>query len=164
MSQLSKEAAQILGGLIREFEGCELKAYKCPAGVWTIGFGYTGQIPPECHDIGTEVKPGMTCTQEQAERLLAVGMKKYWDLALKHSPDLASANPSRQAAIVDFVYNCGAGNYDISSLKKSVNAKDWAGASQNILKWNKAKVKGVLTVLKGLVRRRDAESALLKVA
>lgn len=161
MSDLPAEAAKHLAVLIKEFEGCELKAYKCPAGIWTIGYGYTGKIPPECAAIGTEVKPGMTCTQEQAERLLVVGMRKYWGIALAHSPNLANASPGRQAAITDFVYNCGGGNYKISSLLLCVNSGDWAGASVAIKKWNKARVKGVLTVLKGLVRRRDAEAKLL---
>ena len=159
---LPTAAAKILAGLIREFEGCELKAYKCPAGVWTIGYGYTGTLPPECQDIGASVKPGMAITLEQAERLLAVSMKKYWQGALRWSPGLAKASPARQAAIVDFCYNCGEGNYRISSLLLAVNKGDWALASQKILPWNKARVKGVMTVLKGLVRRREYESKLLK--
>lgn len=155
-------AAGILGGLIREFEGCKLTAYKCPAGVWTIGFGYTGKIPPECQDIGMEVNSGMSCTLAQAERLLVVSMKKYWEAALRQSPGLVNASPARQAAIVDFIYNCGEGNYRSSSLRKAVNENDWPAAAEAIKKWNKARVKGVLTVLKGLVRRREAESNLLK--
>lgn len=159
---LKPEAVTLLAGLLKEFEGCKLTAYKCPAGVLTIGYGYTGAIPSECADIGTTVKPGMTITQEQADRLLAVGMAKYWKLALEKSPNLATASPARQAAITDFVYNCGAGNYGISRLLLCVNKNDWEGASRAILPWNKARVKGVLTVLKGLVRRREAESKLLK--
>ena len=46
--------------LIKHFEGCELQAYKCPAGVWTIGYG---------HIKG--VSEGMTITQEEREQFPA---------------------------------------------------------------------------------------------
>ena len=46
--------------LIKQFEGCELKAYYCPAGILTIGYGHTG---PDVY------KPGMTITLERAEAL-----------------------------------------------------------------------------------------------
>ncbi len=46
--------------LIKNFEGCRLNAYKCPAGVWTIGYGHTG----------SEVKPGLKITQAEAEKIL----------------------------------------------------------------------------------------------
>jgi lysozyme len=164
MSKIPEETAKILYELLDEFEGCKLTAYKCPAGVWTLARGFTGKIPAECSDIGDSVVQGMTCTQEQADRLTGVGMQKYWEMALRKSPNLVDASPSRQAAIVDFVYNCGEGNYGISSLLLCVNKGDWKGASQAILKWNKARVKGVLTVLKCLVRRRQAESKLLLVS
>lgn len=161
MNPLSNETIAILEPLITEFEGVKLKAYKCPAGVVTIGAGFTGKIPDECRDIGTEVKMGMTITQEQSTRLLKVAMDKYWQGALKYSPNLINASPSRQAAIIDFCYNCGLGNYQVSSLLLAVNKGDWYEASKSILKWNKARVKGVLKVLPGLVRRREAESKLL---
>lgn len=157
MSKIPEETLKILIPMVKQFEGTELKAYRCPAGVVTIGVGFTGKIPPECADIGTEVKMGMTITQEQADRLLVVSLPKYYADALKWSPNLANASPSRQAAIIDFCYNCGGGNYHISSLLKDVIAENWKSASQNILKWNKAGGK----VLKGLVRRREAESKLL---
>jgi lysozyme len=153
---LSNETLTILSGLIKEFEGCRLTAYRCPAGVPTIGYGATVFN-------GAKVRMGMTITQEQANQQLSHDMQVYWEDALKWSPSLVNASPSRQAAIIDFTFNCGVGNYHISSLLKSVNAGNWSQASRDILRWNKARVKGVLKVLPGLVRRREAESRLLGI-
>jgi lysozyme len=64
----------------------------------------------------------------------------------------------RLAALISFAYNCGLGNYRISTLRKRVIASDWDGAATEILKWNKAAGR----VLPGLTRRRQAESMLLR--
>ena len=74
------------------------------------------------------------------------------------SPGLAQEPARRLAAIISFCYNCGLGNYRISRLRKRVDAKDWEGACEQILKWNKAAGR----VLKGLTRRREAEAAFLR--
>lgn len=153
---LSKETLAYLKPLIEASEGCKLKAYKCPAGIPTIAYGKTGP----------DIKLGMTCTQEQADAWLLSDMQKYWAGALKYSPNLVHASPARQAAIVDFTYNCGEGNYRISSLLLAVNKGDWAAAAVNIKKWNKARnpKTGKLEVLGGLVKRREAEAKLLLIA
>jgi len=147
---MNQEALKILALLIQEFEGLELNAYLCPAKVWTIGYGHT-----------EDVKQGDFITLQMANDILKKDMEKYWDGALRLSYKLDKATPSQQAAIVDFCYNCGLGNYEKSSLRRLVGMQDWEGASKSILKWNKAKVNGVLTVLRGLTRRRIAESKLL---
>jgi lysozyme len=77
---------------------------------------------------------------------------------LKLSPALAKAEDRRFAAVISFAYNCGLGNYRVSTFKKRVDAQDWPGACEEIVKWNKAAGR----VLPGLTRRRLAESALLK--
>lgn len=147
---MDEKTKTILIGLIKEFEGCRLTAYPDPAtggDPWTIGYGQTGD----------GIKKGVVWTQKQADDALAVAMVKYWQQAVNASPNLAKATPPRQAAIVDFCYNCGIGNYKKSSLIKDVIAENWHGASLNILKWDKAAGK----VMKGLTRRRQAESKLL---
>jgi lysozyme len=73
------------------------------------------------------------------------------------SPGLANEPPRRLAAVISFAYNCGLGNYRISTFKKRVDAKDWQGAYEEILKWNKAAGR----VLRGLTLRRQAEGKLL---
>ena len=140
-------ALEILLKLIRDSEGCKLTAYQCPAGVWTVGYGYTG----------TDIKKGVCWTQEKADECLLVTAMGVLNQAIKASPILETANMEKQAAIADFIYNLGIGNYSKSTLKKQVNAGNWMAASSEIKKWNKAAGKE----LKGLTIRRQKEAALL---
>jgi lysozyme len=140
-------ALEILLNLIRDSEGCKLTAYQCPAGVWTVGYGYTG----------TDIKKGVCWTQEKADEFLLATAMDVLNQAIKASPILATANMEKQAAIADFIYNLGIGNYSKSTLKKQVNAGNWLAASSEIKKWNKAAGKE----LKGLTIRRQKEAVLL---
>jgi len=140
-------ALEILLKLIRDSEGCKLTAYQCPAGVWTVGYGYTG----------ADIKKGVCWTQEKADECLLVTAMSVLDRAVKYSPILATANMEKQAAIADFIYNLGIGNYATSTLKKKVDAGDWVSAASEIKRWDKAAGK----VLKGLTVRRAKEAALL---
>jgi len=135
---MSKEAQ-----LIKSFEGLELEAYLCPANVWTIGYGHT-----------KGVKKGDKITKEQAEKLLEEdlaffrnGVKRLVKVAL---------NKNQFGALVSFAYNLGLGSLESSTLLKMLNAKDYQGAADQFLRWNKSKGK----VLTGLVRRREAERAV----
>lgn len=139
-------ALELLIKLIKESEGCKLISYKCPAGIWTIGYGQTKGI-----------KEGMTWTQNQADEDLVKTALEVLNRAIKYSPILATVNMEKQAAIADFIYNLGVGNYAKSTLKKKVDAGDWIAASSEIKKWDKAAGK----VLKGLTVRRAKEAALL---
>lgn len=139
--------------LIEEFESCRLTAYKCPAGVWTIGWGATGP------GIG----PGLVWTQPQAD------MRLDHDI---HAVEIGVAfllagKPCTQGqfdALTSFAYNCGTdidndhtpeGLGDSSLLRKHL-AGDYAGAAAEFGKWNK----GGGRALAGLTRRRAAEAAL----
>lgn len=139
-------ALEILIKLIKESEGCKLTSYKCPAGIWTIGYGQTKGI-----------KEGMTWTQNQADEDLVKTALEVLNRAIKYSPILASVNMEKQAAIADFIYNLGVGNYATSTLKKKVDVGDWVSAASEIKRWDKAAGK----VLKGLTVRREKEAALL---
>jgi lysozyme len=139
-------ALEILIKLIKESEGCKLTSYKCPAGIWTIGYGQTKGI-----------KEGMTWTQNQADEDLVKTALEVLNRAIKYSPILASVNMEKQAAIADFIYNLGVGNYATSTLKKKVDVGDWVSAASEIKRWDKAAGK----VLKGLTVRRGKEAALL---
>ena len=139
-------ALEILIKLIKESEGCKLTSYKCPAGIWTIGYGQTKGI-----------KEGMTWTQNQADEDLVKTALEVLNRAIKYSPILASVNMEKQAAIADFIYNLGVGNYATSTLKKKVDVGDWVSAASEIKRWDKAAGK----VLKGLTVRRAKEAALL---
>ncbi len=123
--------------LIKSFEGCSLVAYKCPAGVWTIGYGHTQGV--------TE---GMSITQKQAEEYLKADIAKYE----KYVEDTKLVlNENQFSALVSFTYNCGNRN-----LKKLIANRTLAEIAEAMLLYKKAN--GV--VLNGLVRRREAEREL----
>lgn len=153
-----KEAIQIAGDvLVKPFEGYakrlpngDCTAYPDPGtngDPWTIGWGCTGP----------DIKPGTVWTIEKAQAELDNHLMHFCHGVLKLSPGLAAEPPRRLAAVISFAYNCGLGNYRISTFKKRVDAKDWQGAYQEILKWNKAAGR----VLRGLTLRREAEGKLL---
>ena len=129
--------------IIKEFEGCKLKAYKCPADVWTIGYGHTDGV-----------KEGDVITQEKADALLASDL----DLFSSGVKRLVSAdiNNNQLGALVAFAFNVGLGNLRHSSLLRLVNQGDFVAAANEFPKWNKAAGQ----VLPGLTRRREAEKAL----
>lgn len=136
----------VLYALIRRFEGLRLRAYLCPAGVPTIGYGSTGP----------DVKLGMTITAGQAEMRMRKDADRYAVLALKLSPALAGAG-DRHSAIADFCYNLGSARYKASTLRRKINAGEWEAARRELGKW----VWGGGRKLPGLVLRRAAEAALL---
>ena len=129
--------------LIKKFEGCELTAYKCAAGVWTIGYG---------HIKG--VYEGQTITQSEAESMLQHEMKEYEGYI--NSAVTVSLSQNQFDALVSWVFNLGNGNLRASTLLKVVNAEDYEGVPAQIKRWNKAGGK----VLQGLIRRREAEALL----
>lgn len=135
--------------LIKRFEGLKLKAYKCPAGLDTIGYGNT------FYPDGTKVQPDDVITQERANELFDFIVE---DFAKKIKP-LIKQNISENnfSALVSFAYNVGIGNLKKSTLLKKVNAnpKD-PSISAEFMKWTRANDK----VLNGLVRRREAEAKL----
>ena len=140
-------ALEILCGLIADFEGCKLEAYKCPAGVVTIGFGYTA---PEIH-------LGMKWSQEHANDMLLKRAQQAINEALYASPVLRYQNAEKIAAISDLIYNIGISAYRKSTLKKRVDSTDWESAKTELMRWTRAKGK----VLPGLVKRRNKGAELL---
>ena len=129
--------------LIKEFEGCKLKAYKCPADVWTIGYGHT-----------YGVKEGDEITQQEADRLLADDVNSF--TAGVQRLVTSDINRNQLGALVSFAFNLGLGNLRHSTLLKLLNAGDFVGAANQLPRWNKAAGK----VLPGLTRRREAEKQL----
>lgn len=127
--------------LIKSFEGCRLKSYKCPAGVWTIGYGHTAGI-----------KKGDIITQEQADEYLRNDLVTYENAVMKYN-NIYDFNQNQFDALVSFTYNCGAGN--LKNLTQS-GKRTLAQISERIPLYNKAG--GV--VLRGLQRRRAAEKEL----
>lgn len=144
-------AIDVLISLIKEFEGCKLKAYKCPAGVWTVGYGATGP----------DIKEGTVWSQQYADAMLRKMANNVLDEALHESPRLRNETPGRQAAVADFIYNVGIGNYRKSTFKRMIDAGDFNEAKHSVMKWNKARINGDLRELPGLTRRRNAEADLI---
>lgn len=153
-----KDAIRIAtDALIKPFEGYHRKlpdgsahAYPDPGtggAPWTIGWGTTGP------GIG----PDTVWSLEQCAAALEKHVQQFALGVLDLSPNLEQALPRRFAAIISFAYNCGLGNYRISTLRKRVNEEDWESAGREILRWNKAAGR----VLPGLTRRRKAESLML---
>jgi lysozyme len=143
-------ASQNCINLIKLFEGYKPKAYLCPAGVVTIGFGST------MYTDGRKIKLGDTINEQQGNELLMWELKNK-SIAL-HSLNL---NQNQIDSCLSFIYNLGIGAFAKSTLKKKIllNPKD-ASIKDEFMKWNKARVGGELIVLKGLTRRRNAEAEL----
>jgi lysozyme len=130
--------------LLKAHEGFELTAYKCSAGVLTIGYGHTG----------TDVTVGKTITQAEAERLLWADLQ-WAEMAV--NVELSNINQNQFDALVSFVYNVGASAFRNSTLLKKVkvNANDPA-IRLEFAKWRNGGGK----VSPGLVKRRAAETDL----
>lgn len=131
--------------MIKAHESCRLTAYRCPAGVLTIGWGHTG----------TDVKPGMVITQAQADRLLVA------DLATAeagvNNAVKSLINQHQFDALVSFTFNVGVHAFTGSTLLKLVNANPRdVRIAQEFARWNKAGGR----VLAGLTARRLSESKL----
>lgn len=129
--------------LIKEFEGLRLKAYKCPGGVWTIGYGHTAGV-----------RPGMVITEAQAEEYLMADLIAFE----KHLNGLGLAlNQNQFDALVSFIYNVGTGNFSSSTLLRKVRANPLDNSIMDeFLRWVYSKGR----VLPGLQRRRLAEMKL----
>lgn len=135
----------VLRSLVRCFEGLRLRAYTCPAGVLTCGYGSTGP----------DITADTVWTKEQAEARMSSDAALYASAASKLCPGQVGDN---LAALADFAYNLGATRLKGSTLRRKINAGDMAGARAELVKW----VRGGGRILPGLVMRRAAEAALLQ--
>ncbi len=131
---------------IKSKEGLRLHAYKCPAGVWTIGYGHT-----------KGVAPGQTITKEKADKyfdedLYSIAEYPVSDILYKNGVKI---NQDQFDALCSFVYNVGIGNFKKSTLLKKIliNPNDFSIAGE-FAKWNKSHGKE----LTGLTIRREFEA------
>ena len=131
--------------LIKKFEGCELKAYHCAAGVPTIGYGST-------HGVTMD----MEITQEEADELLMDDVHKFEEAVTR-----AVKVPLEQHqydALVSWTFNLGPSNLSSSTMLRVLNEGNYDEVPAQIKRWNKAGGK----VLQGLIRRREAEALLFE--
>jgi len=131
--------------LIKHFEGCELEAYKCAAGVWTIGYGH----------IKTAVE-GMTISQSYADELLDGEIVEYEDYV--NAAVTAPLSQDQFDALVSWTFTLGNGNLNASTMLKVLNRGEYEEVPAQMKRWNKAGGK----VLEGLIRRREAEANLFE--
>tara|TARA_Y100000034_G_scaffold87941_1_gene105488 strand:+ start:730 stop:1359 length:630 start_codon:yes stop_codon:yes gene_type:complete len=132
--------------LIKKYEGFREDAYKCPAGVWTIGYGSTKGV--EKGDIITEARADIRLNKYIDENVETV-IDRYVKVPL---------NQNQYDALGSFIYNLGETNFKDSTLLKKLNGKNYEGAANEFKRWNKASGK----VLRGLVKRRAEEADLFR--
>jgi lysozyme len=148
--------------VIKKWESCKLKAYLCPAGVWTIGYGHT-----------QGVKEGDTCTQEEAESFLRFDLGYYEGFVNVHFKNVSQ---NQYDALVSLCYNIGPGNLRKSRVFEAVrtNPSDiairgyflkhvYANGTRNGKDDDKDGLidePGEFQMLPGLVKRRNDEIAL----
>ncbi|UMM63089.1 lysozyme [Aristophania vespae] len=143
-----RTALTLATNIIREFEGCSLVPYLCPAGFWTIGYGST--VLSDGRPVTDLTKP---ITQPEADALLCTtiqNVQKQVREVVKRP--LA---PNQEAALISLTYNIGIGNFERSTLLKLLNKGQIDQAAEQFLRWNKSHGQ----TLNGLTRRRKAERA-----
>ncbi len=130
--------------LVKHFEGFEPAAYRCPAGILTIGYGHTGE----------DVHEGDEVTEAMAESLLSADLGDAED-AVSHYVDV-DLEQCQFDALVSFAFNLGSGALRGSTLLAMLNQGRYDEAQGQFKRWNKAGGK----VLAGLTKRREAEAAM----
>lgn len=143
----------IAAALVKKFEGCRLEAYRCPAGVPTIGYGHT---------VG--VRLGTRITEEKADQLLTLDLEHF---ARELRPSIkVPVSRGQFIALLSFAFNVGVANAADSSVVKYLNAGKPEAAARSFALWNKIKKTEVVNgekvtryvVSSGLERRRKAEA------
>lgn len=138
--------------LVKNFEGLRLKAYRCPAGVWTIGWGHTSAAGPP------RVTPDLRISEADAERVLRHDLA---DVAARIRPLIdVELTPNQFSALVSFAFNVGVGPFRTSSPLRYANAGRFDEVPARLALWIKSKGR----VQPGLVRRRREEGELWRAA
>lgn len=144
--------------IVKEFESFEAKPYKCPAGVWTIGYGHTKGVTESSRPV----------THGEAELLLAEDLMAAADIIERnvHVP----LTQGQYDALCSFIFNVGPGGKGVkdgfvrlksgehSTMYKKLEAGNYKGAGDEFLKWTKAGGR----VLGGLVKRRATEKMVFE--
>lgn len=137
---VSEYSSDLAIHLVQEYEGYRSKAYICPAGIWTIGFGHTGGV-----------KEGQTITEEEAINLLKQDLAKTQN-ELSNTVQVP-VSKNQFIALMSFTFNIGITKVRTSTLMKYLNQGEYALAGKQLLRWVYAN--GVK--LPGLEKRREAE-------
>lgn len=162
--------------LIKQFEGCRLQAYLCPAGKLTIGYGHVllpmdyalFKVPMarmgEIIKINQAGKPGqpvkipLHINPAQADSLLARDTANT--ARFLASVTRTALTQWQFDALCSFILNVGQGNYAQSTLRRLIDAGELDAAAAEFGRWVYATVNGNKVKLDGLVKRRAAERDL----
>ncbi len=150
---MEKRITKNLIDFIKMEEGVYLKAYKCPAGVWTIGIGST------FYEDGSKVKSGDVIDNKRAEKLLEKYLTDVSARVIKETVKVELTQGMFEA-LCSFIYNVGEHAFKSSTLLKELNKGNYTNASQEFLKWNKMTVDGKKVSAIGLTKRREREKRL----
>lgn len=144
--------------ITKHYESFRSKPYLCPAGVWTIGYGHT-------EGVGRNSPP---VDEAEAESLLIVDLTTAALAVIRHAGGYLSQSASpeeayrRLVALTSWTFNLGEGNLSSSTMLKRIRVLDWDAAADEMLRWDKATVKGKKVSLAGLTKRRKTESHYFK--
>ena len=137
--------------LIKRFETFSAEWYRCPAGAWTIGYGITEDLLPGVDRIS--LPQGID--RDTADRLLRRALATIFEPAIERLVEVP-LQACQFDALVSFTFNVGVGAFRRSTLRERLIARDYAGAEAEFSRWIYAGGR----VLKGLVKRREAERRL----
>ena len=140
--------------LLIAFEGIELQAYRCPAGIWTIGIGHTGTVD------GCPVSEGMSISHGKAMQLLREDLRRFEEY-LCGQPFAASLKQHQFDALISFLFNVGTSAFHTSTMRRKLLSRAGSDAiASEFGRWVYAKADGKTNKLPGLVHRREQEAAL----
>lgn len=135
-------AAGLMIATVGLWEGKSNDPYKDIVGVWTVCYGETRVAMRPYSDA-------------ECSDMLAKGLADFAKPVLDRNPEL-KGRPNQLAAATSLAYNIGPANYNRSTVARRFSARDWKGACDAFLMWNKAGGK----VVNGLVRRRQYERTM----
>ena len=131
---------QSLREMVKMHEGCSLFAYHCPAGFWTIGYGWNIEAHPLPEHIAAELRAHSRITEEMAEELLTISLEAALLNAEAIFPGFQDFSDDRQDALTDFVFNVGTGTaMKFKRLRQAIAENNWSWAADELesSKWFK---------------------------
>ena len=157
--------------VMHQFEGYRQRPYLCPSHIWTTGFGHVlyqqqirlpitrspeRQVPMIRKEYPLRPEDNRVFSKDEIDALFEADVAVFERGVLRLAPAL-DGHQGAFDACVSFSYNVGLGNFQRSSVRMKVQREDWEGAAKSLMLWTK----GGGRVLPGLVRRRQAEAALM---
>lgn len=140
--------------LIKRYEGKRLRAYRCSAGVLTIGYGHTSAAG------APKVTPGMTISDKEANAIFDRDIERF--AAKVEDLIKVELTDNQFGACVSLAFNIGVGGFAKSSVLRFINKRQFDNAADAFALWNKVDKNGRKVVEPGLVKRRAAEAALFQ--